>query len=373
VEPYHNEAGAARIVAVCGEIIFRNDANGYTVANFASQSKLIDSFTGVGVMPFLDSGETVVLFGKWTDHSVYGRQFLVDRFAPHRAASEKDLIRYLSSDSIPWVGPKTAQKIVARFGTNALDVIREDPDKLTEIRGMTPKKAREISAVLRQKGDFQELALLLTPFGFGSARIMSVYKRFGSSAHSILRKNPYLLVSEISGIGFLTADKVARSMGYDPASPFRVGSAILYLLTVSENDGNTYAPMDSLMRRTLQLLEDSMIREDAEDPADSALAFNPEEPPAGLKSSGNAVGFSPEKPSEILRIGTDQLIQGLIFLLNSAKIFVYRTEERDIIEYDRIIEITSDLRVALPRTFESEISAAHSLIKEKARGGGPRE
>lgn len=364
-EPNKGEAGGTSIVAVCGEIIFRNDANGYTVADFDPRSGRLDSFTGVGIMPFLDSGETVVLLGKWTDHSVYGRQFLVDRFSQYRVISEKDLIRYLSSDSVPWVGPKTAEKIVARFGTGALDIMRDDPDKLAEIRGITPRKAREISAVLRQKVDFQALSLLLTPFGFGSARIMSVYKRFGPNAPSILRKNPYLLVSEISGIGFLTADRVARSMGYDPASPFRIGSAILYLLSVSENDGNTYAAMDSVLGRTLRLLEDSVNKEDPEAPAEPELAFGPEEKTKDLNPSKNKRAFIPEGHVDKIKIGAEELLRGLIFLLDSAKVVVYRIEERGIVEYDRIDKITSDFRVALPRTFEAEISAAHSLLKGK--------
>ncbi len=373
--PNHAEADGTRIVAVCDEIIFRNEVNGYTVAEFDARSGRSGSFTGVGIMPFLDSGETVVLWGKWTDHSVYGRQFLVERFTPFHEVSEKDLIRYLSSDSIPWVGPKTAQKIVARFGTGALDIIRDNPEKLTEIRGITPKKATEISAILRQKVDFQELALLLAPFGFGSARIMSIYKRFGPNAASILRKNPYLLVSEMSGIGFLTADRLARSMGYDPVSAFRIGSAVLYLLTVSENDGNTYTPINALSENTIRLLEDSIRREETEAVANSGPIFDAIGQNGGFKSSEDApvidsgmeIGFDSVGIADKAGIGAEEWIRGLSFLLDSGKVVVYRLEERGIVTYDRIDTITGDFRVALPRTFRAEMTAAHLLVRENKR------
>ena len=366
-EPNHDEADGTRIIAVCSEIIFRNDTNGYTVADFTSGNGKHESFTGVGVLPFLDFGETVVLFGKWIEHSVYGRQLLVDRYSPYHATSEKDLIRYLSSGSIPWVGPKTAQKIVERFGTDALDAIRDEPEKLTEIRGITPKKAREISAVLRQKADFQDLSLLLTPFGFGSARIMSVYRRFGANAASILRKNPYLLVSEISGIGFLTADRLARSMGYDPASAFRVGSALLYLLSVSENDGNTYIPMDDLLKRTLQLLADVRNPGGPESAREPFMAFDEDNNIGSIKHKRDRIDVDSAGRVEKGKIGTEDLLRGLSYILDSGKIVVYRIGENGITHPNRIDRNITGHRVALPKTFEAEMSAAQSLIDRSCR------
>ncbi|MBN1891255.1 MAG: ATP-dependent RecD-like DNA helicase [Clostridiales bacterium] len=335
----------ARVVSVCAEIIFRNDANGYTVAEFEPHNKRESEFTGVGTMPFLDPGETVVLFGKWTDHPVYGRQLQVERFSPYRATSESDLIKYLSSGSVPWIGPKTAQKIVARFGAETLDVLRETPEKLIEIRGISENKAKDISNVFRQKEDFQNLSLLLAPFGFGTARIMSVYKRFGSNAPEIIRKNPYLLVSEISGIGFLTADRLACSLGFDPTSPFRVGSAVLYVLSGSENDGNTYTPIDCLMEKTLHLLKKRSV----------------------ANGSGGAEEDERIVPESDLSISDKEFMEGMQFLTDSAKVVVYKTDNHEIVEFDRVRSVHSDIRVALAGTYEAELSVASELA-HKANG-----
>lgn len=352
-EAPRGEGTQQRIVAVCGEIVFRNDLNGYTVADFDPQAPHSESFTAVGTMPFVDPGETVVLFGKWTSHPVYGRQLQVERCSPHQTTSPEDLIRYLSSGSIPWVGPKTARKIVDRFGADTLEILGDDPGRLSEIRGISAKKAQEISDVFRKKRDFQDLSLLLAPFGFGSTRIMSIYKRFGPSAPALLRKNPYLLVTEISGIGFMTADRLALSMGFDPVSPFRIGSAVLHLLTVFENEGDTYVALENLMRRTIQLLIEHTDREDSEE--EKAWVPGPDSMPAPSDRS-------PGERSERIGFGADEFLRGMNYLTEAGKIVIYRTGKNKVLEFSRLENITSDLRVTVPEIFEAECSAARALV-----------
>lgn len=358
-----------RVVAICEEIVFRNDTNGYTVAEFKTRGNRNGRFTGVGAMPFISAGETVDLFGKWTDHPVYGRQLRVERFTLHHEVSESELTRYLSSGSIPWIGPKTARKIVERFGKETLNVLRDHPDRLQTIRGISARKAAEISGVFRQKGEFQELSLLLSSYGFGAARIMSVYKRFGPNATSVLRNNPYLLVSEIHGIGFLTADRLARSMGYDAASPFRVGSAILYLVSISENEGNTFVRADQLLKEAVRLLEAGESRrfpDEKEHVFEREVRFDHTDMISSFFDRNDTGNIQPEKKKDdTFFISEKTVIDGLNYLLQTAKIIAYRTDKDGIVEFERTDSMDDRLKVALPRTFEAEISAGGALVRKQ--------
>lgn len=339
----NTDRDAGRLEAVCEAVIFRNDGNGYTVADFKSREGRGSSFTAVGTMPFIDAGETVVLFGRWIEHPVYGRQFQVERFSPFTPRSEKDMLKYLSSGSVKWIGPKLAGRIVSAFGEETMNVLRNEPERLAKVKGITGKRAAEIAEIFRQKADFQDLSMLLTPFGFGSVRIMNIYKRFGPASVSILKKNPFRLVSEVSGIGFKTADHLAKKFGCDPCSPFRIGSAIQYLMTVAESEGHTYLSYPELMQKTGKLLSSGDFQDNE------------------MLGDEQTQSFSGNDRTEVI---TDEVLaQGFEWLSDSGKITAYRTGEGLSLELNRIIGSGEDVRVALPNTLKAEISAAKILIR----------
>jgi len=253
-----------KIRAKCGEIIFRNESNGYTVATFlllpvpGSHAKDADSdedaFTAVGEFLQLSEGDFVELDGDWKLHASYGQQFSVTSCKQFFPEEKSAIVQYLSSRAVEGVGPKMAEKIVDTFGENALSILRENPEKLSTIKGISAKKAQSISLQIAEKSGVEDLFLLLQPFGLGISKILSIYNEYGLNAQSLIRKDPYRLADEVRGIGFLTADALALSLGCDKDSPFRKKSAMMYTLRRNEGEGHTYMPLEPLMRSCRDLL-----------------------------------------------------------------------------------------------------------------------
>ena len=342
---------SASFQAVCESIIFRNEENGYTVASFsrldpdaeetggdtaaASVKKPSVTFTGVGSMPFLEVGDFLLLTGKWTTHSSYGRQLQVQSCTQVTLHTPQTILKYLSSGVIRGIGPKLAEKIVSAFGADTLAVMREKPERLAKIRGITRDRAREISAQMIEKGAFQELSLLLNPFGIGMSRILNIYKRYGSAALHVVKNNPYRLAEEVSGIGFHTADRLAARFGCDPNSPFRIGSAVLHCMAQSESDGNTYIRCADLIDRTRKILK--------------ALDDESTEDTDGLDESAQTL------PADGPYTFSDE---GLKRLVAENKILAYRVDETGNFSLAGPEELTDDVRIAFPKSLETEIAAA---------------
>lgn len=372
------QTGPASLEALCENIIFRNEENGYTVAVFspsghspaevlkdagnealpagrtsgyqAASNDQKAAFTAVGNMPFLEPGDFALLSGKWAVHSSYGRQFQVENYTqviPHTPAA---ILQYLSSGSIHGIGPKLAAKIVGTFGEETIRIMREEPEKLARIRGITPAKARQISAQMLEKGDFQELSLLLTPFGIGMGRILNIYRRFGSAALYVVKNNPYRLADEVSGIGFHTADSLAAHFGCDPMSSYRIGSAIIFCLTQSENEGNTYLPLDDLLLRTTALLSSTTAV--GQDEADS-LPFDMDEPVHEDKVQSVSITSQSE--------GYQQLIE-------TNRIIAYRIDTEGNFSLAGKDDAKSNIRIAIPKTLETEIASAKIIAGLVKRG-----
>lgn len=347
----------ASFQAICESIIFRNEENGYTVASFSradtdvadsdnegagpADRKPAETFTGVGSMPFLEAGDFLLLNGKWTTHSSYGRQLQVISATQVALHTPQTILKYLSSGVIRGIGPKLAEKIVSAFGADTLAVMREKPERLAKIRGITRDRAREISAQMIEKGAFQELSLILNPFGIGMSRILSIYKLYGSAAIHVVKNNPYRLAEEVSGIGFHTADRIAAQFGCDPDSPFRIGSAVLHCMVQSESDGNTYIRFAELLENTKRILksqDDESMQEDPEESVENAAILSSQTAPGS-----GAAAFSDE---------------GLKRLVSENKIMAYRIDGAGNFSLAGPGELTDDVRIAFPKSLETEIAAA---------------
>lgn len=235
------------------DIVFRNEANGWTVVNFKVEGS--GRISAVGILPFLSAGEHVVLDGEIIEHRDYGRQIKVNSYELLRPETKSGVEKYLGSGLIKGVGPATAKLIVRHFGVNTLDILEESPQRLQEIQGIGPKKAAMIAESFAMQNGMRSTLIYLQGAGLTPQLSLKVYRVFGNQSESVLKKNPYRLADEIDGVGFETADKIARSMGFLPNNPHRLVSGVQYVLSSAVNRmGHMYLPMETLVRQAAEIL-----------------------------------------------------------------------------------------------------------------------
>jgi exodeoxyribonuclease V alpha subunit len=253
-------------------VVYRNDQNGYTVLQLEGAVEA----TAVGTLPFLAAGESVRLFGRWHEHPDYGEQFLVDHYELVAPRTEKAILQYLSSGLIKGIGLKTAQRLVREYGKKTLDVLRDQPERVAGLRGIGWDRAEKIARQLQEKQDYQELMLLLSPLGIGPGKILRIYRRFGATSIRMISENPYSLADEVFGIGFLTADRLARQLGLDPRAPARIAGALRFVLTQAAFSGHTVLPSALMLQQAAILLEQQLTEADLkvlEQGADGQVTF----------------------------------------------------------------------------------------------------
>ena len=198
------------ISGVIDSIIFQSDDSGYTVCEIECENGLPAVL--VGTMPYLAEGDNIVATGKWIVHSTYGKQFRVDNYEKILPSSEKDILRYLASGAVKGIGPKTAEKIVTRFGADTFDVIENHHEWLSDIPGISRRKADDINSSFIQMSGARNVMMFCSDY-FGSDLSMKIYNKWGGNAIDIIKTNPFRLCSEFSGIGFSRADAIASSCG----------------------------------------------------------------------------------------------------------------------------------------------------------------
>ncbi len=234
------------------EIIYANYENGYTVCMLDADGEAV---TATGCMPYLSEGETVRLSGDWVDHIQYGRQFKVASYEKVEPTDEQSIIRYLSSGIIRGVGIATAQRIVAEFGEDTLNVLLNAPDRLACIKGISRAKALEIGASYQSQQSIQRTVMFLQRFGISANMALKVQRTLGTDAVNMIEQNPYILVSMVSGISFKTADRIAMQMGVLPDSRNRIKAATEYvLLSNAYERGHTYLTEVDLLETVCKML-----------------------------------------------------------------------------------------------------------------------
>ena len=234
------------------EVIFRNNENGYTVAEFETETEL---FTIVGNLARCNVGTRMEISGNFKEHPKYGEQFSIVQFSELMPEGIDAIKEFLKSGVIKGIGDKFADDIVERFGEKSLQIMEESPKRLMEIRGIGPKKAAQISESFAEHREFANISIALQEMGIGSGEAFKIFKIFGGETVEKIRENPYILASEIRGISFSRADKIAEKAGIDRESPFRIKSAIEYWLWQHSYEGNTYAPKDLFMDSLRQILD----------------------------------------------------------------------------------------------------------------------
>ena len=232
-------------------IIYRNTENGYTVFELIADGEEI---TCVGSFQAIDEGEGLELSGGYVEHAVYGSQFKVESYEETLPEDEQSMERYLGSGAVRGVGPSLAARIVKKFGKDTFRIVEQEPERLAEVKGISERKAMEISAQMEEKKDLRAAMIYLQKYGISNALAMRIYQTYKEQVYHILEENPYRLAEDIDGIGFRRADELAARIGIHTDSDFRVRSGILYALQLAAADGNTCLPKAALLEKAAQLL-----------------------------------------------------------------------------------------------------------------------
>ena len=249
-------------------IIYRNAENGYTVMNLISGG---EDVVCVGSFRMLDEGETLEVRGIYVEHPVYGMQLKVDSYQTSEPDDIISMERYLGSGAIKGIGEALAARIVKKFGEETFRIIEEEPERLAEIKGISERKAREIAVQMEEKKDVRAAMVFLQKYGISSALAVKIYNTYGAEIYGVMKENPYRLAEDGGGIGFKTADEIARRAGIHTDSDYRIRSGILYTLQQASADGHVYLPGNILTARCAGLLE---VEEAAIEPQISNLAMD---------------------------------------------------------------------------------------------------
>jgi len=239
--------------AVLERITYANEDNGYTVAKVDTGRG--DLVTVVGALLGAQPGESIRMRGRWGSHPQYGKQFHVDDYTTILPATIQGIRRYLGSGLIKGIGPVLADKIVTHFGVAALDVIENEPERLIEVPKLGPKRTKAIAEAWEEQKAIKEVMVFLQGVGVSTSLAVRIYKQYADKAIEVVREEPYRLANDVWGIGFKTADVIAKAVGIPHDSPQRVKAGLQFTLSEATTDGNCYLPEQSLIAEAIKILQ----------------------------------------------------------------------------------------------------------------------
>jgi exodeoxyribonuclease V alpha subunit len=242
-----------RLRGTIERITYHNEESGYTVAQLTPEGRAY-TVPVVGNMLGINVGESVEFTGAWVAHPQYGRQFKAEQVRTVLPATIAGIERYLGSGLIKGVGPVTARRIVRKFGLDTLQVIEEEPQRLHEVLGVGPKRVQIITKAWAEQQKIKEVMLFLQGHNVSTGLAVKIYKHYGDEALGIVESDPYRLAHDIYGIGFITADKIAREIGIAQDAPERVAAGVAYVLSQAADEGSVYLPAAELTERSANLL-----------------------------------------------------------------------------------------------------------------------
>jgi exodeoxyribonuclease V alpha subunit len=234
--------------------VYFNEENNFAVAKLQAGTSR-DLVTIVGSMPCPNPGETLRLRGEWVTDAKFGRQFRVESCMSVLPSTLTGIEKYLGSGLVKGIGPVMAKRVVALFGLETLDIIEESPDRLLEVEGIGPIRSERIAKAWQEQKEVREVMVFLQGHGVSSTYAVKIYKAYGDKAVSVVKENPYRLALDISGIGFKTADRIARNMGIDPTSQIRAEAGVIHVLSELVDEGHVYYPYEKLVETAAALLE----------------------------------------------------------------------------------------------------------------------
>lgn len=251
----------AAVSGTVAQIVFHNAENGYSVLRLTAADG--EELTVTGCIPNVGLGEELLLTGRWVTHPSYGDQFAAETFERSLPVTARGIADYLGSGLIKGIGPRLAARIAQRFGEETFEMLANDPERLTEIRGITAKKAREIGRQFQEQSELRLLMDFLSENGLPLELTPPLYKRLGASAIDALTENPFLLCDEYYNVDFRVADGLANALGLSRLAPERIDAGVLYTLTFNLGNGHTFIPCEKLTAASCSLLsdEDVMVEE----------------------------------------------------------------------------------------------------------------
>ncbi|MDX1520114.1 MAG: AAA family ATPase, partial [Anaerolineae bacterium] len=244
---------AVTLTGVIERLTFTNPDNGYTVARFQASDRF-GLVTVVGNLADVHPGARLTLHGNWKTHSKYGQQFEIVRYTEEMPATVEGIKRYLGSGLIKGIGPAMAKRIAERFGTYTLDIIESDIQRLIEVEGIGAKRVKMIAKAWEAQKQIKEIMLFLQSHQVSTNLAVKIYKTYGDAAISVVKNEPYRLARDIYGIGFLTADKIARNIGVATDAPQRIAAGIEYTLNQLADQGHVFAPREHLVQAAVKIL-----------------------------------------------------------------------------------------------------------------------
>ncbi|MBQ2895160.1 MAG: ATP-dependent RecD-like DNA helicase [Oscillospiraceae bacterium] len=233
-------------------VVFQNEENGYTVLRLDVGGE--EPITVVGCLPFAASGEGLTVSGSWERHPSHGTQFKAVSAQRRLPVGERAIYAYLASGAVKGIGAATATLLVDKFGPRTLEVLSETPEKLTEIRGITLRKAQSFSEAFRRQAGIRSLMEFLSANGLRPEYAMRLYRVYGDESLALLKANPYLIASERIGGQFEEADALALSLGFEDDSPERISAALIFEMRHNLKNGHSFLPREKLTAATAQLI-----------------------------------------------------------------------------------------------------------------------
>src|SRR5512134_650168 len=239
---------------VVERITYTNPDNGYTIARFQADSRF-GLMTVVGALAEVHPGARLKIEGRWKNHPKYGDQFEIERYTEQMPATVEGIKRYLGSGLIKGIGPVMAKRIAEKFGRYTLEVIETDIGRLAEVEGIGSKRVKMIAQAWEAQKQIKEIMLFLQSHQVSTNLAVKIFKTYGDAAISVVKNDPYRLARDIFGIGFVTADKIARNIGIEADAPQRVAAGIEYTLNQLADEGHVFAPRDHLIQAAVKILE----------------------------------------------------------------------------------------------------------------------
>jgi exodeoxyribonuclease V alpha subunit len=243
-----NEFSLITLEAILENYIYVNDASGYCVVSLSGGIKAVGSFPGI------KPGERLKLTGDYISHPKYGKQFKIESFTIIHPTVTGDIIKYLGSGLVKGIGPSTAEKIVSKFGDKTLEIMDQNIDRLLQIDGIGRIKLKLIKKSWKDQQAIKDTMIFFQSLDLSSGTSLNIYKTYGKDSIKIVQDNPYQLTYDIRGIGFKTADTIARKAGFEEDNPKRIKAGIIYVLNEAANDGHVYLPLDILIEKCFGLL-----------------------------------------------------------------------------------------------------------------------
>ncbi|MBI5544561.1 MAG: ATP-dependent RecD-like DNA helicase [Deltaproteobacteria bacterium] len=256
-------SGVVTLEGVLELVTYSNEESGWSVVKLLVPNKP-ELVTAVGNLSGVQPGENLRLTGRWTVDRKWGEQFRIESFLTLKPATVAGIEKYLGSGLVPGIGPVMAERLVKHFGLQTLEVIDHQPQRLAEVEGIGPVRRASIQAAWEEQREIRQVMVFLQSNGVSSAHAVRIWKQYQDKAIEVVRENPYRLAVDVFGIGFKTADQIARNLGLSPTSPRRAEAGVLHVLSELSGEGHVFLPRSELVEHAREILEiDPALVDDA--------------------------------------------------------------------------------------------------------------